>query len=80
LPLFVELFKILSYTLLSLNCRWFTSIIPLARALEVILPSGSWHTTVPPRQQEELMEPQQPELVEPQKEESAEPQEEELAS
>jgi hypothetical protein len=37
LPLFIGLFKILSYTLLSLNCRWFTFLIPLTRALLVFL-------------------------------------------
>jgi hypothetical protein len=47
LPLLIELFKILSYTLLSLNCRWFTFAIPLTRALEVVLPPGSWHPAVP---------------------------------
>jgi hypothetical protein len=47
LPLFIELFKIFSYSLLSLNCRWFTFIIPLTRALEVVSPSGSWHPTIP---------------------------------
>jgi hypothetical protein len=30
-----------------LNCRWFTSIVLLVRALEVILPSSSWHPAVP---------------------------------
>jgi hypothetical protein len=39
--------KILSYTLLLLNCRWFTSIILLARAPEVVSLSGNWHPVVP---------------------------------
>jgi hypothetical protein len=47
LPLFIELSKTLSYTLLSLNCRWFTFAIPLARALEVVLSSCRWHPIVP---------------------------------
>jgi hypothetical protein len=41
MPLFIELFKMLSYTLLSLNYRWFTFVIPLVRALQVISLSGS---------------------------------------
>jgi hypothetical protein len=65
----LELFKILPYTLLLLNYRWFKFIIPLARELEATLPSGSW-------QQEEFAEPQQQqEFAEPQqKEEFAKPQ------
>jgi hypothetical protein len=39
--------KILSYTLLLLNCRWFTSVVPLTRASEVISSSDSWHLAVP---------------------------------
>jgi hypothetical protein len=41
------LFKILSYTHLFLNCRWFTFIVLLTRALEVTLLLDSWHAVVP---------------------------------
>jgi hypothetical protein len=47
IPTHLSYLRILSYTLVSLNCRWFTFAILLARALEVVLPSGSWHPAVP---------------------------------
>jgi hypothetical protein len=45
----------LPYTLLFLNYRWFTFVVPLIRALKVISPSGNWHLEVPHASQRRLL-------------------------